>query len=697
MAVQNVSSPTMYNVILRNKDIILPFAIMGILFVMILPVIPVMLDMLLVISISVSILILFVSIYTRKPLDFSVFPSLLLIVTLYRLSLNVASTRLILLHGHEGEAAAGHVIKTFGKFVVGGNYVVGGIIFLILVVINFIVITKGAGRVAEVSARFTLDAMPGKQMSIDADLNAGLINEDRARQRRKEIEDEADFYGAMDGASKFVRGDAIAGILITMINIIGGLIIGVLQQHLPVAQAAQFYTLLTIGDGLVAQIPALIVSTSAGIMVTRAADEANLGDILTEQFYIQPKAIALVSVVIFFIGLIPGFPHFVFFFISGFAGLVSYLIYKQMAIQKVIEEKAIAAPEVKEPEKIEAILPLDLIALEVGYGLISLVDSEQNGELLNRVKNIRRQFALEMGFIVPPIHIRDNLELKPGGYSILVKGIEVARGELLTGHYLAMNPGTATKEIEGIQTKEPAFGLPAVWIKEKDKEQAQINSYTVVDLSTVIATHVTEILRKYAFELLGKQETQELLEIIKKSHPKVVSELLPNILPLGTIQKVLQNLLKERVSIRDLLTICEVLSDYGTTIKDPEILTEYVRQALSRNITNQYKTPDNNIYVVTLEPQVEEVLYSSIKKTDTGSYLIIEPKMAQTLLNNISKFSEKFDLTNALPVIVCTPVIRAQLRKLTEKFIPGLIVLSHNEITEDVKITSLGTVTLNAN
>ncbi len=696
MAVQNIKAPTTFNIILKNKDIILPFAIMGILLVMILPIRPFMLDTLLVTSISLAILILLVSIYSMKPLDFSVFPSLLLIVTLFRLSLNVASTRLILLHGHEGEQAAGHVIKTFGSFVVGGNYVVGGIIFLILVVINFIVITKGAGRVAEVSARFTLDAMPGKQMSIDADLNAGLISEDQARKRRKEIEDEADFYGAMDGASKFVRGDAIAGIIITLINIIGGLIIGVVQQHLAVAQAAQNYTLLTIGDGLVSQIPALIVSTSAGIMVTRAAEETNLGDTLTDQLYIQPKAIALVSVIIFFVGLIPGFPHFIFFLLSGIIGVISYYIYKQMSSRKMEEEQTSAEPEIKEPEKIESILPLDLIALEVGYGLISLVDSEQNGELLNRIKNIRRQFALEMGFIIPPIHIRDNLELKPGGYSLLIKGIEVARGELLTGYYLAMNPGTVTKEIEGITTKEPAFGLPATWIKDDQREQAQINGYTVVDLSTVIATHLTEVLRKHANELLGKQETEELLKILRKSHPKVIEELVPNTLPLGIIQKVLQNLLKEKVSVRDLLTITETLSDYGTITKDPEILTEYVRQALARNITNQYKTDENLVNVITLDTKIEEILFNSIKKTDTGTYLIIEPKMAQTLLSNISQFSEKFDLANSLPVVVCAPAIRSQLRKLTEKFIPGLTVLSHNEITEDVQITSLGTVTLNA-
>ncbi len=677
----------------KNKDVILPFAVIGILIIMVLPLPTWLMDILLATNITFSIVVLMIGMYTDRALDFSIFPSLLLILTLFRLALNVATTRLILMHGNEGITAAGHIIASFGNFVVGGNYVIGFVVFCILVIINFMVITKGSNRIAEVAARFTLDAMPGKQMSIDADLNAGIIDEKEAKRRRLEIMKEADFYGAMDGASKFVRGDAIAGIIITLINIAGGLIIGVFQQGLSLKVAAQTYTLLTIGDGLVSQIPALIISTAAGIIITRAASDTNLGDQFAEQLSFQPKALYIASIILLIFGILPGLPTVPFILLGiGTAGLAyfSQNIQKKAKLEELEKEEMEALPE--ETESIEALLPLDLLALEIGYGLIYLVDKSQNGELLDRIKALRRQIAIEMGFVVPPIHIRDNLELKPAEYNILLKGVSVGGAELMLDHWLAMNPGTVTREIEGIKTKEPVFGLPALWITEDKIEEAKSAGYTVVDLATVIATHLSEIIKNNAPELLGRREVQQLLDNFAIENEKLVNELIPGILNLGTVQKVLQNLLREKVSIRDLRTILETLADVGQTIKDADILTEFVRQALGRMITNQYKTSDNTLPVITFSNEIENTLYESIKKTEQGEYLAIDPALGQFIINKIQEFLPIFIQNNYEPVLLTSPGIRPHIRKYLERFIPNIAVLSYNEIVGNVQIKSIGVI-----
>jgi flagellar biosynthesis protein FlhA len=680
-----------------NGDLLMAISVVGVLIVMVIPLPPLLLDLLLSFSITFSLIILLVSMYTLQPLEFSVFPSLLLVVTLFRLSLNVASTRLILLHGNEGVAAAGQVIKAFGNFVVGGNYLVGLIVFLILVVINFVVITKGAGRIAEVAARFTLDAMPGKQMSIDADLNAGLITDVEARERRKRVAEEADFYGAMDGASKFVRGDAIAGLIITLINILGGLVIGIFYKGMNVSHAAQTYTLLTIGDGLVAQIPALIVSTAAGIIVTRAASETNLGNEMLGQLIGHPRALTVAAIIILLLGLLPGLPTFPFILLAGSAGVASYSIARTEQKSGVGKDQA-GGPkgsEMPEPEKPESLLTLDYLGLEVGYGLIPLVDMEQGGELLERIKSLRKQYALEMGFIIPPVHLKDNLQLKPGGYSILLRGIEIAKGELMLNHLLAIDPGVVEEQIDiGIPTKEPVFGLPALWIPEKDKERAQFAGYTVVDGASIIATHLSEIIKGYAHELLGRQEVQNLLDNLAQSYPKPVEELVPKLLTLGAVQRVLQNLLREGVSIRDLLSIVETLADYAPLTKDPEVLTEYVRQKLARSICHPYQSAEGTITVMTLDSKLEEQISEAIHHTEQGSYLALEPRLAQAMLIKIKEEVEKFQLKGLQPIILCSPIIRSHLRKLTERYLPKLVVLSHNEIAENLQIQSLGNIRL---
>ena len=687
------------SLIQRPQEYLVGFGVVVILAVMVMPIPPLMLDLLLSFSITFALIILLVSIFMRGPLDFSVFPSLLLIVTLIRLSLNVASTRIILLHGSEGTSAAGQVIESFGSFVVGGNFVVGTVIFIILVMINFIVITKGSVRTSEVAARFTLDAIPGKQMSIDADLNAGLINEKEARNRRQMLEQEADFYGSMDGAIRFVRGDAIAGILITVINILGGFGIGVFQQDMGVGEAAQVYTLLTIGDGLVSQLPALVVSTAAGLVVTRAVADKNLPELLISQLVNQPYAFIIASLVLFFFGMIPGLPHFPFFVMSIFAGIIGFNKFKDTNKKALIEnrkkEDEAKAPT---PERVESILPLDIMELEVGYELIPLVDADSNGELLDRIKSVRRQFALELGFIVPPLHIRDNLQLKSNEYGILIKGVEVSRGSIMTGRLLAMNPGTIEKEIDGIQTKEPTFGLPAVWISTSDKQKAQMAGYTVVDSSTVVTTHIKETIKRHASELLGRQETQSLIDKFKESNPKVIEELIPDVLSLGKVQKVLQNLLKEQISIRDLRTILEQLADYGPTTKDTDILTEYVRQALARPITKQFQSTDGSLSVMTLNREIEELIHSSIQKTELASFLSLEPTVAEKLLLKLQEAVESMTpQMETSPVLLASPGIRHHLRKFVERFIPDLAVLSHSEIIPSVQIKTLKVVDLNAN
>jgi flagellar biosynthesis protein FlhA len=675
----------------RSGTAILGIGVIGVLIIMIIPLPTFLLDLLLSFNITISIVILLMSMYVLRPLDLSSFPSILLTVTLLRLSLNVASTRLILLRGNEGTAAAGQVIKAFGTFVVGGNYLVGLIVFFVLTLINFVVITKGATRIAEVAARFTLDAMPGKQMSIDADLNAGLISEADARRRRADTEKEADFYGAMDGASKFVRGDAIAGIVIILINIVGGLIIGVLQKGMDVGDAARTYTLLTIGDGLVTQVPALIVSTAAGMLVTRSTASSNLGADLTGQLFVQPKAIATASAILFIFGLIPGMPKISFMIISLLSGLLAFNLFRFAKKTEAIKEKV---PAVAPKESVERLLALDLMELEVGYGLIPLVDAAQGGELLQRIKSLRKQLALDMGFIIPAIHIRDNLQLKPNEYSFLLKGVEIARGELMPGYFLTIAPEDRGAIIKGIETKEPAFGLPAFWVSEKEKENIQARGLIVVDCATVTTTHLTEIIKSHADELLGREEVRALLDNLALGHPKVVEELVPNVIPLGTVQKVLQRLLRERISIRDLLTILDTLADYLPVTKNVDLLTSYVRQALARTISKQYKDDRGNISVVIVSPEIEDHINNAIQHTEYESYLVADPNLIQRIVNSLQRFVTTFTTRGLQPIVLCSPKTRIHLRKVLERFFPNIIILSHNEITHDVNINSLGMVEL---
>jgi flagellar biosynthesis protein FlhA len=682
---------------LLRSDVIVALGLVTILLVMIIPLPSFLLDIFLSLNITLSLLILIIALYTLRALDFAIFPSLLLATTLFRLSLNVASTRLILLHGNEGPGAAGSVIRSFGQFVVGGNYVVGVVVFTILVIINFMVITKGAGRIAEVSARFTLDAMPGKQMAIDADMNAGLITEEEARQRRKEIAEEANFHGAMDGASKFVKGDAIAGIIITLINIGAGFVIGVMQQGMAAGAAAQTYTILTVGDGLVGQIPALIIATAAGLLVTRTAGAKDFGSELKGQFTVHPRALWVVAGILLGFALIPGLPHIPFLVLSGLLGFVAFRVQKSQEAARRAAAAAEQTPEetVPQEEKYEEMLNVDLLELEVGYGLIPLVDIAQDGELLARIRSIRKQFALDMGFIVPPVHIKDNLQLKPNEYSILLKGIAIAGGEILPGHYLAMNPGLATEPLKGVATTEPAFGLPATWISEDKKERAQIAGYTVVDGTTVITTHISEIIKRHAHELIGRQEVQNLLSNFGKSYPKLVEELTPNILPLGTIMRVLQNLLREQVSIRDLRTILETLADWGPSTGDPELLTEQVRQELARSISGRYALDGQMLPLLTLDHNLEEKIQDSLHRTKEGSYLALDPSTAQTFLENLAEAAQQVD-GGTTPVLLCSPTIRPHVKRLTERYLSNLVVLSHNEIAPHLKVRSVGTVSIDA-
>lgn len=681
----------------KNTDIVVAFGLMAVLGVMIIPLPAILLDLALTFSLGLSILILLVALYTKRTLDFTSFPSLLLMTTLFRLSLNVATTRLILTHGHEGPGAAGEVIKSFGSFVVGNNYVIGFIVFTILIVINFIVITKGSGRVAEVAARFTLDAMPGKQMSIDADLNAGVINEQEARKRRREIEQEADFYGAMDGASKFVRGDAIAAIIITIVNILGGLMIGVIQKGLDVSTAAKYYTMLTIGDGLLSQIPALIISTAAGMIVTRSANnDDNMGSEVAKQLLVSPRALYISAAVIGLLSLIPGLPTVPFFIMAAFLALIGWMIekYREESVNNE-KKKSDAALSVPKKENIETLLPLDMVELEVGYGLINIVESDQSGDLLERITSLRKQFALDLGLVVPSVHIRDNLQLAPGEYRLLIKGNKVGGGVLRPDYLLGMDPGNVSRRVEGIPTKEPAFGLDALWIAPSRKEEAEMAGYTVVDLPTVMATHLTEILRTHAHELLGRQEVSVLVDNFKKSNPKVVEELIPDILSLGSVVRVMQNLLKEQISIRDLLTIFETLADEAPRVKDVEVLTESVRRALSRSITTKYTGDQGSIPVMTLHPRVEELVANSLLQTEQGVQLVMDPNSAHQLINQIATVVERHPEIAGQPVLLTSPTSRRHIYKLTSRFIPQLIVLSHNELTSDANVKSVATVELN--
>ncbi|MBU1567397.1 MAG: flagellar biosynthesis protein FlhA [Proteobacteria bacterium] len=693
-SVQNSLANFDYKQLLGRSDIIAALGLVAILMMMIIPLPPIALDLFLTMSITVALLILILSLYTVKATDFSIFPSLLLVTTLFRLSLNVASTRLILLHGDEGPEAAGTVIQSFGQFVVGGNYFVGVVIFVILVLINFMVITKGAGRVAEVAARFTLDAMPGKQMAIDADLNAGLINEDEARSRRESIAKEANFHGAMDGASKFVKGDAIAGIIITLINIGAGFVIGVVQKDMAMADAAATYTILTVGDGLVGQIPAIIISTAAGLLVTRTTGEKDFGTDLKKQFSTSPVAIWVVSGILVVFAIIPGMPVFPFLVLAfSMAALAFQLDKSKKALAEEVVEKPPQVPTRRE-ENYEEMLHVDLLQLEVGYGLIPFVDSVQDGELLNRIQAIRKQFAMNNGFIVPPVHIRDNLQLNPNQYTFSLKGVKVAEAEMLPGHFMAMDPGMVTETIKGISTMEPAFGLPAIWISSDKKDRAQIAGYTVVDCTTVMATHISEIIKQHSHELIGRQEVQGLLDNLSKTYPKLVEDLIPTVLSLGTIMRVLQNLLKEGVSVRDLRTILESLADWAAATQDTDVLTEYVRHALARTISSDLAV-NGIIPVITLARTAEDAIRNSIQHKETGSYLAIDPIIAQRILDSVGKGITLFE-GGSRPVLLSAPQIRPYVRSLTERYYPALAIISHNEVTPNLKVRSLGTVTLDA-
>lgn len=667
-----------------------PVLIIMILAMMVLPLPAFLLDVLFTFNIAISVLVLLVAINTQRTLDFSVFPTVLLVTTLLRLSLNVASTRIVMLEGHTGADAAGKVIEAFGHFLVGGNYAVGIVVFAILVVINFTVITKGAGRVAEVSARFTLDAMPGKQMAIDADLNAGLIGEDDARRRRSEIAREAEFYGSMDGASKFVRGDAVAGIIIMLINVIGGLVVGVLQHNMEVGLAAKNYTLLTIGDGLVAQIPSLIISIAAGMVVTRVSDERDVGQQVLAQMFDNWRAIAVTGGIIGMLGLIPGMPNLVFLSIALGMAWVARRMLRRESVQKTTPVTVAPAPvqEVQEASWAD-VAPLDVLGLEVGYRLIPLVDKSQDGELLRRIRGIRKKFAQEVGFLVSPVHIRDNLELKPNAYRILLKGVEVGAGEAYPGQHLAINPGRVAGTIPGTQTKDPAFGLPAVWIEAGRREHAQAYGYTVVDASTVVATHLNHILLSHAGELLGRQEVQQLLEHLGKEFPKLVDDLVPKVVPLGVLQKVLQNLLEEGVHIRDMRTIIETVADHAPRTQNADDLSALVRIALGRAIVQQIFPGNGDLPVMSLDPALERLLMQAV--SGSGENASFEPGLAETLIREAAASAQRQEDLGQPAVLLVPPNLRLLLSRFLRRTIPALRVLAHNEIPENrtLKVTAI--------
>ncbi|MGB4468138.1 MAG: flagellar biosynthesis protein FlhA [Azovibrio sp.] len=670
-----------------------PLLIIMVLSMMVLPLPPFILDVFFTFNIALSILVLLVAVQVRKTLEFSVFPTVLLVTTLLRLSLNVASTRVVMMEGHNGPAAAGKVIEAFGEFLVGGNYAVGIIVFLILVIINFMVITKGAGRVAEVAARFTLDAMPGKQMAIDADLNAGLIGEDEARQRRQDVAREAEFFGSMDGASKFVRGDAIAGIIITLINVIGGLIIGVVQHDLSLAEAAKIYTSLAIGDGLVAQIPALVISIAAGMVVTRVSDEKEIGVQFISQIFHNHQVVYITAGIVGGMGLIPGMPNLVFLLLASALGYIGWRMSRRSREQA--RATAAPAPVVPPPsqESQEAswsdVVPLDVLGLEVGYRLIPLVDKNQDGELLRRIRGIRKKFAQDVGFLVPPVHIRDNLELRPNAYRILLKGVEVGQGEVFPGQMLAINPGRVAGTLPGTVTTDPAFGLPAIWIDMSLRDQAQAYGYTVVDSSTVVATHLNHLMLSNASALLGRQEVQQLLDHLAKEMPKLVEDLVPKILPLGTLQKVLQNLLDEGVHIRDMRTIIETLAEHAARTQNPDELTAQVRVALGRAIVQQLYPSGNEMSVMTLDPQLERLLLQTVAGTAGTSAL--EPGLAEGLLKEAAAATRRQEELGMPAVLLVPSAIRLLLSRFLRRSIPQLKVIAHGEVPETkiLKVTSI--------
>ncbi|MDU7482158.1 MAG: flagellar biosynthesis protein FlhA [Hafnia alvei] len=665
-----------------------PILILMILSMMVLPLPPFILDLLFTFNIALSIMVLLVAMFTQRTLEFAAFPTILLFSTLLRLSLNVASTRVILLDGHTGGAAAGRVIEAFGHFLVGGNFAIGIVVFIILVLINFMVITKGAGRIAEVGARFVLDGMPGKQMAIDADLNAGLIGEDEAKKRRSEVTQEADFYGSMDGASKFVRGDAVAGLMIMALNVVGGLLVGVIQHGMPVGQAAETYTLLTIGDGLVAQIPALVISTAAGVIVTRVSTDQDVGEQMVNQLFSNPRVMILSASVLGLLGLVPGMPNLVFLLFTAALLGIAYWISKRegRAAPSQAEQAIPEAPPVVEATWEDVQLE-DPLGLEVGYRLIPMVDFQQNGELLGRIRSIRKKFAQTMGFLPPVVHIRDNLELSPSGYRILLKGIEAGRGEAHPGRWLAINPGSAAGTLEGEATVDPAFGLPAIWIDNALREQAQIQGFTVVEASTVVATHLNHLVGNHASELFGRQEAQQLLERVTQEMPKLTDDLIPSTVTLTTLHKVLQNLLAEKVSIRDMRTIIETLSEHAPTQSDPYELTSVIRVALGRAITQQWFPGEGEIQVIGLDTPLERLLLQALQG---GGGL--EPGLADRLLEQAQQALQRQELLGAPPVLLVNHALRPLLARFLHRSLPQLVVLSNMEISDNRQIRMTSTI-----
>ncbi|OOM16228.1 flagellar biosynthesis protein FlhA [Clostridium saccharobutylicum] len=677
----------------NNLDIIVAFGVIGIVLMIIIPLPKILLDLLLALNITISIIIMLITMFTTNVLQLSVFPTLLLVTTLFRLGLNISSTRLILTDGD-----AGNIISAFGNFVIRGNYVVGIIIFLIIVVIQFMVITNGAGRVAEVSARFTLDAMPGKQMSIDADLNSGMIDEVTAKKRRQDLQSEADFYGSMDGASKFVKGDAVAAIIITVINILGGIVIGVLQRGLSVGDAAGTYAILSVGDGLVSQVPALLISTASGILVTRSGNADNFGKTMTTQLTAFPVATGVASAIMLFLGLVPNMPKLAFFTASIATGVLTYMLYKEEAAKQVeeyvSEEEEIIQAERKEPENVMNLISVESMEVEIGYGLIPLADEASGGDLLQRIASVRRQCAIEMGIVVQPIRIRDNLQLKTNEYIIKIRGTMVVSSELMPSMLLCMDPTGENSEIPGIKTIEPTFGLPAIWINKDQREEAEIKGLTVVDPTTVMVTHLTETIKTHSYELLGREEVKLIVENAKEKYSAVVEELIPDLLTIGELQKVLQNLLREKVPIKDIVTIMESLADNARNTRDLEVLTEYVRFALARTICNQVIDEERKITVVTLDPNIEEIIANNTQKSVQGSFPTVDPDTTTKILTSIKETLESVYFYNNQPIILISPNIRAVFRKLIEMVFPHVMVISLNEVPNDVQINSEGVVRL---
>ncbi|WP_342542763.1 flagellar biosynthesis protein FlhA [Paenisporosarcina sp. FSL H8-0542] len=678
---------------MKIKDYLVLVSVIMIVVMMVIPLPPILLDFLIMINISISLTIILVAMNTKEALQFSIFPTLLLLTTLFRLGLNVSTTRSILTNQTGGE-----VVETFGSFVVGGSPVIGILVFLILVIIQFLVITKGSERVAEVAARFTLDSMPGKQMSIDADLGAGMISDQEAKKRREKVSQEADFYGAMDGASKFVKGDAIAGIIIVLINIIGGLIIGVVVHKLPIGEAAQLFTLLSIGDGLVSQIPALLISTAAGIVVTRAASEGNLGSDITKQLFAYPKLLYVVAGTLSLFAIFTPISPLLVFPVAGLVAFGGYRMQRTLNAEEEEEKEASNEGQelegLKSPESVVDLLHVDAIEFEFGYGLIPIADKNQGGDLLDRVIMIRRQCAIELGIVVPVIRIRDNIQLFPNQYVIKIKGNRVASGEIMLDHYLAMSPGVDDESIEGIATVEPAFGMPALWVNEEMKEEAEMAGYAIVDPPSVVSTHLTEVIKKHAHELIGRQEVKTLVENIRENSPAVIEELIPNLMAIGEVQKVLMKLLKEKVSIRNLLVILETLADYSPQTKDTDVLTEYVRQALSRQITLQYTNPNEALQVITAGASLEKKFAESVHRTEQGSYLSIDPEASQIIFQKISEQVNQLQQSGVQPILLTSPATRIYMRQFVEQFAPDLPVLSYNELEPEVEIQSVGVVNI---